>query len=40
MNNSDIIDFYYFSGTGNTLLVVKEMKKTLKQKTSPLICLK
>ncbi len=32
MNNSDIIDFYYFSGTGNTLLVVKEMKKTFETK--------
>jgi len=28
----DIIDFYYFSGTGNTLLVVKKMKNTFEEK--------
>lgn len=27
----DIIDFYYFSGTGNTLLVVKKMQETFRE---------
>lgn len=27
----ETIDFYYFSGTGNTLLVVKKMKKTFEE---------
>lgn len=27
-----IIDFYYFSGTGNTLLIVKAMKKSFEEK--------
>lgn len=27
----DAIDFYYFSGTGNTLLVVKKMCDTFKK---------
>ncbi|MBI5680563.1 MAG: 4Fe-4S ferredoxin [Methanobacterium sp.] len=29
---NDAIDFYYFSGTGNTLLVVKKMIDTFKEK--------
>ncbi|NYB52266.1 MAG: 4Fe-4S ferredoxin [Methanobacteriaceae archaeon] len=29
---NDIIDFYYFSGTGNTLLVVKKMQETFQEK--------
>ncbi len=29
--NIDNIDFYYFSGTGNTLLVVKKMKDTFEE---------
>ena len=28
----DVIDFYYFSGTGNTLLVVKKMRDILTEK--------
>ncbi len=28
----DVIDFYYFSGTGNTLLVVKKMQETFHEK--------
>jgi ferredoxin len=28
----DVIDFYYFSGTGNTLLVVKKMQETFQEK--------
>lgn len=28
----DTIDFYYFSGTGNTLLVVKKMRDTFEEK--------
>ena len=27
----DVIDFYYFSGTGNTLLVVKNMQETFQE---------
>ncbi len=27
-----LVDFYYFSGTGNTLLIVKAMKKTFEEK--------
>ena len=30
--NGDTIDFYYFSGTGNTLLVVKKMRDTFVEK--------
>ncbi len=30
--SSDTIDFYYFSGTGNTLLVVKKMRDTFEEK--------
>jgi NAD-dependent dihydropyrimidine dehydrogenase PreA subunit len=29
--NEDTIDFYYFSGTGNTLLVVKKMRDTFEE---------
>ncbi len=29
---NDTIDFYFFSGTGNTLLVVKKMRDTFKEK--------
>lgn len=29
--NKEIIDFYYFSGTGNTLLVVKKMQETFEE---------
>ena len=32
--NKDVIDFYYFSGTGNTLLVVKKMKETFQKEGS------
>lgn len=30
--SGDTIDFYYFSGTGNTLLVVKKMRDTFEEK--------
>ena len=28
---TDMIDFYYFSGTGNTLLVVEKMRDVFKK---------
>ncbi|MEN4018745.1 MAG: hypothetical protein PQ975_05825 [Methanobacterium sp.] len=29
--NADSVDFYYFSGTGNTLLIVEKMSETFEK---------